>query len=207
MKRARWNGQMVLIPLLTTAVVALTGVVANLASAAEGSTIERVTNYLSLAVGLLGVMLGVISAGQSKKASKATVDVLESAQRQAEAARMAAQEAGLDADRMYEQFMRSVDIPIEVRFIYAWARLERIMRSVVRDRSGDDLIGRPLGTLISEFIEAVGLASEDKNRLRDLLGIRNSVVHGSKIEADNLELKQGLKELDYYARMASEGNG
>ena len=43
------------------------------------------------------------------------------------------------------------------------------MRAIAKDVRGDDLMGLPLGRLISEFADLRGLTESDSNELRELL--------------------------------------
>lgn len=183
--------------------VVLVGILTNLATRVGVESIDRLANIIGLVLGVLAVALGASYARQAKQTSYDVRKALSSAQRQADSIDVTASQSGVDPSLMYESVLQDLRLPAEIRFIYAWSRLERIMRSTSRTIRGDDLVGLPLGRLISEFAEILGLGSKDKDELRDLLQMRNALVHRAKGDsAPDRDIELAIERLIYYASRA-----
>jgi hypothetical protein len=190
---------------LVAVVTGLTGLAANLLTNSRPDS-DFIITVLALGVSILSLGAATVSTKAASRRSDEVRATIESADRQSDIGLFAAEQAGVDATRLYGQLVHDTTLPAEVRYIYGWSRLEAVMRSTVRGAKADDMAGRPIGSLIAAFAEVKGLSEEDKNRLRALLKIRNEVVHGGVGDVSTDTIEQALKDLDTYAGLTSRGS-
>jgi hypothetical protein len=186
--------------ILVTAVAALAGLAANLLSDVKPNSTATIT-LAALGTSAVGLIAAAANVRSAKRASERVRASIDSADRQSDFTLLTSQRSGVDASHLYNQVIHDSNLPPEVRYIYAWSRLESAMRGTLRNAGVDDMTGRPMGALIAAFADAEGLTEDDKDRLRVLLQLRNHVVHGASNAPDREHIEQALQELDSYTRL------
>jgi hypothetical protein len=184
---------------LAAATSLLVGILANFVSRTGLESADTLASVVGLIVATTSVIVAAYAAWLTRRAAESAKDALENAQRQADYIDAAATEAGVDSSKLYDSVLQDTRIPVEVRFVYAWSRLEHFMRTTVRDVRGDDLTGLPLGHLIRKFAQLQHLKDAEEDELRDLLRMRNALVHGrTRQTASDRDITEAIGRLARY---------
>jgi predicted RNA-binding protein len=80
-------------------------------------------------------------------------------------------------------------------YLLTWPKIELAARDLVASRLGESSANKPLSLLLSELQDLGILKREEKTKLRDLLGIRNRIVHAGK-EVDLAEIEVSLNDAE-----------
>jgi hypothetical protein len=92
-------------------------------------------------------------------------------------------------------------------FLDLWIELEAKMRIVVSKELGESRSSENLDALIEDYAEVANLNSDDRSQLRNLLGLRNDIVHGETSLSEG-RLEEGLRLAKRYlmrGRLTVEG--
>jgi len=79
-------------------------------------------------------------------------------------------------------------------FVARWVELEIELRSVAAQTLGESASGMPVSRLLMVLTEVGVLSSSDTSALKNLLSMRNSVVHG-RVEIPPEEIRNAMREM------------